>query len=504
MERVDIILKKYISEKIPKYATNIFWQMFNGINAIFSTLEYRLDITKRERNMLTAQHISSLRNIASENGFQPKLKIPANGLLKLTINPKLFSRVGYPLFLPPYSVFTDKLTKLKYYYNSNKTLRLQNNTILIPVIEGEIKSISTIKTSSNYIERVYLSEENIAQNSIIVECNGIEFSEVESFFDNENLNNNKQWLFKFSNNIQKPIIIYIKGLQLNDSIVITYKLTSGEIGNIDYQHEFETENIIDNNANNINVADDEINILNFDGFDFGSNGTDENSLRAAIGYNHGKTLLFDNISYTNFLGKYSTLLIQKITNDPIEKSINNLYLGKKQSLNISSANSQDYISQYQSIINAQGYFLKKQEKINLSKIIDEFEYALTSHVINDINTCKFAFQFIFDTNDEKTTYSEKLQELVYIEFSKFFYIKNHIINMENLFESFMVENNIKFEYIIFNQLIEAEKLTKKVETVTPYIIKHDNYLPILKGDFVICDSTFNSVKLFFDINMVTK
>ena len=503
MERISIILKRYISERIPKYATNIFWQMFNGIEAMFLNLEYRLDITKRERNMLTAQHLSSLRHMSAENGFEPKLKIPANGLLKLIISPKLFAKTSYPLFLPPYSIFVDKLTKLNYYYNSNKTFRLINGLNLIPVIEGEIKTIQNTISTSDLIQRIFLPEENIAQNSIIAEVNGIPFIEVQSFYDNDNLNDNKQFLVKFSNDIQKPIVLYFKGLNYQDIVLITYKLTSGEIGNIEGIHQFETQNILDGIGSNINT-NDEILIENFNGFEFGSNGTDENALRAAIGYNHGKTLLFDNISYTNFLGKYSTLLIQKITNDSIEKTINNLYIGRKQSLNLQSNNPNDYINQYKEIINTQAYQLKSTEKLNLSKIIEEFEYALTSHVLYDLKTCKFAFQILMDNNDTLIKYNNLIQELLYIEFSKFLYIKNHIINIENLFETFMVTNNIKFEYIIFNQNTETEKIKNKIETHTEYIIKHADYLPILKGDFNICDSNFNILKLFFDINMVSK
>jgi len=504
MERIDAILKRYISERIPKHVTNIFWQMFNGINAMFTHLEYRLDIVKRERNMLTAQHLSSLRHMSAENGFEPTLKIPASGLLELVINPKLFSRTGYPLFLPPYSIFTDKLSKLNYYYNSNKTFRLVNGLNIIPVVEGEIKNIKTTIQTNNLIERIYLPEENIAQNSISIEVNGIQFLEVKSFFDMEGENNNQQFLVKFSNDIQKPIIIYLKGLKIQDIINITYKLTSGEIGNIEETHDFETQNIIDNIGNNINPSDNEIQIINLTGFDFGSNGTDENALRAAIGYNHGKILLFDNISYRNFIGKYSTILIQDIKNDSIEKTINHLYLGKKQSLNIKSNNPNDYINQYKKIIDFQTYQLKSSEKTNLSKIIEEFEYALTSHIIYDLKTCKFAFQILMDSNEELTKHKLNIQEILYTEFSKFLYIKNHIVNVENIFETYMVKNNIKFEYTIFNQIVEKEKIEKKIETSTPYIIKHIEYLPILKGDFAICDSTFNTINLFFDINMVSK
>lgn len=43
---------------------------------------------------------------------------------------------------------------------------------------------------------------------------------------------------------------------------------------------------------------------------------------------------------------------------------------------------------------------------------------------------------------------------------------------------------IILEYTIFNENIEKSKLTK-CDITTPYIIKHENYLPILKGEILI-------------------
>lgn len=501
MDRISVILKKYISERIPKKATNIFWQLFNGVEAMFVNLEYRLDIVKRERNMLTAQSMSSLRHLAAENGFEPTLKIPARGILNIKIDSRLFNRVGYPLFIPPYSIFQDKTTKLNYYYNSDKSFRLSNNTCNILVIEGEIKQ-KTYISLGKLIERIYLSEDNISENSITIEVNGIRFVEVKSFFDNEGLNDDKQFIVKFSNNMQIPIVLYVKGLELNDTVNVIYRTCSGELGNIIGNHEFETQNIINNLGSIIDVADDEIIINNIAGFDFGSNGTDENSLRAAIGYNHGKNLLFDNTSYTNFLYKYSTLLIQKIINSPTEKTINFLYLSKKQSINIDNVNKTDYILQYKNIINNNSYLLNKSEKLNLSKILDEFEYALSSHVIYDAKICNFAFQVTMEKQSDILNHKDNLNALLYSEFAKFMYIKNHYINIETLFENFMLENNIKFTYMIFNQLNEEKKLKEKKNIFTEYIIKHDDFLPILNGNFTICDSNFNPIQLFFDTNII--
>ena len=76
-------------------------------------------------------------------------------------------------------------------------------------------------------------------------------------------------------------------------------MTSGEYGNIESKFNFETQSIINSQGNLIDIADDEITIYNNSGFNFGSNGTDVNALRAAIGFNHGVNLLFDKIDVQN-------------------------------------------------------------------------------------------------------------------------------------------------------------------------------------------------------------
>ncbi len=497
------ILSKYISAKIPKYATNIFHQMFNGIEAMFTTLEYRLNVSKRERNMLTAQSLSSLRSLASENGFEPTLKIPAKGLLSLTITPKLFNRSGYPLFLKPYSVFTDSITKIQYIYIANKTLKLTNGTNFVPVVEGEIKTENFTAETGKEIERIYISEENLANNSIVIQSGGVEFLEVKSFVNHVGENDNKQFIIKFSNNPQTPIVIYVKGLELNDIAVLTYRLTFGENGNLTTKTNFETDDIVDGYNVEVVPDDDEITITNVSGFDFGSNGTDENALRAAIGFNHGSELLFDNISYKNFVNKYSTLLLQNVKSVEDSKTIKNIYISKKRIV-INNENIANVISQYQDITHNLLYLFSTEEKTNISNILKEKEFALTSHNMLDAEINKYAFQITLESQELVEKYSQEIKKILYLEFSKFLYTKKHQINIELLFDKFMLDNDIKFEYTIFDKNNELEKINKNLFIKTNYIIKHIDTLPILKGDFEISDANGDKFQLFFDINVVSK
>lgn len=476
--------------------------LFNGIDAVFAQIEIIIKIFKKERNILTANSIVSLRNLAAYNGFEPELKIPAKGLISITISPKLFNTVGYPLYLPPYAILTNTENGINYYHDSNKVLKLDNNVILVPIVEGQIQSKNEI-ASGKYIERFYLDSDAIAKDSLLISV-GIEyFTEVKSFFDNENLFDNKQFVIKYSNKPDAPIVLYIKGLNINDSVNITYRLTSGELGNIDYKANFTTEAIINGQGTAIEISDNDATIISVSGFNFGSNGTDENSLRSAIGFNHGTNLLFDSVSYGKFLNKFSTVLLQSIKLSEFHKSINNIYISKRQYINVEIFTQIE--TQYKNIVDFKKYLLSKEDINNLDEIISENEFALSSHNIYDALINKFAFQILFDNEIDSQKYAFDIRNLIYIEFSKFLYNNNHSINIEILLNDFMLSKNIKFEYTVFNENIENTKLLTKAFNTTPYIINNsEGFLPLLNGSFNICDNNFNPVKLFFDINIVSK
>jgi hypothetical protein len=196
-------------------------------------------------------------------------------------------------------------------------------------------------------------------------------------------------------------------------------------------------------------------------------------------------------------------LIQSINVSENEKSINNIYLSKKQSLNYRLENPQNLVDQYKDIIEYKSYILTKEDKSILSEILDEHEYALSSHNLFDAKTNKFALQIVFETLKDKETYSDDISELLYREFATFLHKSQYIINIELLMLDFMKKHNIKLEYTIFNEADELDKINNEnYEIETSYIIKNDNYLPILKGNFDIVDSDAQKVQLFSDINIV--
>ena len=60
LENVRKVFRQFLSDEIPQKVTNVFYQMWTGIEAVFEHLETKIDIMRRERNILTATKKSSL------------------------------------------------------------------------------------------------------------------------------------------------------------------------------------------------------------------------------------------------------------------------------------------------------------------------------------------------------------------------------------------------------------------------------------------------------------
>lgn len=487
-------LKEFISKFIPQKQTNVLWQLFNNTKSALEYLDTKLNILKRERNIMTATSNIALRNLAAQNGIEPVMKVSAKGILVIKANQKLFNKNGYPLYITPYTKFRNKLNKVEYYYNGDSTLKLTNDLLLVPVAEGILEKQEYVATGDNDIEKIYLKSDAIVEKSIIISSGNKKFTEVKSFYNKVNDFDNRQFIVKYSISVEYPIVIYIKGLTKGEIINISYRLCNGEYGNLDYSTEFEIDKIITSGGDIVDLSDDDLLIRNYKGFNFGSNGTTTNALRAAIGYNHGNEVLFDNESYRNFLSKFSNILIQDIYVNDDKKSINHIYVSKI--LNLEDVPEYLLKYEYDRIIDTKTYQFNKEELDDLENIIKEQEYALSSHTLDTARVEKYAIQLIFDNIYEQNKYSTILERLIYSEFSKFLSIKHHKINFESIFQYFMTENNVSFEYTLFK---ESDKGKSKDKFVI-----HKDKLPILKGDFKILDNKNNNYQLFESVNITTR
>ncbi len=497
------IFQRFIPDNIPKQQTNVFWSLFNGVDAVFAQFEVLLKFFRKERNILTANQISSLRSLAAYNGFEPELLIAATGIASMVATPKLFSRVGFPLYLPPYAEFTEQNSGLTYYFDSNKVLRIDNSAALIVLTEGSVVSTTQVSTGQK-VERFYLPAANITDGSVTIAVDSVPYRLVKSFADNANVNDGKLFLIKYSNRADMPVIVYVMGTALNDVVTIGYRTCAGEGGNLVPGAIFTTNDLLTTQGLEVNASSDELQISVVSGFVFGSNGTDENSLRSAIGFNHGVTLLFDTVSYTAFINKYSTILLQKVVPNPNQRQISNIYVSVK--TYIDPTTTVPVSEQYQEIIGLKSFLMPADQKALLDGYLSDNEFALSSHNLFDPDMNHFAFQFIFDTEDQRLTNMSNLKEAVYGEFAKFLWDRSYQSNFELVLSDFMKANSTNFTWSVFSQSDEATKLAIKTDGPdTPYIITGANgVLPILRGDFPVSDQNYNPVQLFFDLNIISK
>lgn len=496
--KISNFFKSYIYKLIPQSQTNIFYILFNGIEEAFNYLDYKINQFKKENNLLTAQEPHSLRHLAALNGFEPKLKTPAKGFIEIQIDSKLFNRVGFPIYIPAYAVFKNTVNNLEYVYESDKMLRVDSNKVIIPITEGVMKNNEFVSQalSTNDIVKFYISSKNIAENSFTVMVNNHNYMRVKSFIDNDGVNNNRQFMIKYSNDVKQPFILYVRGTEENDVVRVAYRETTGENGNLSYKSIFETDEFLDNKSEQISFSEEEILITNISGFNYGSDGSDINSLKSAIGFNHGVNLLFDKVSYENFINKYSTLLLQKINLSEEYKAIKYIYLSKR--VYLENTKSSDIINNYRNIIMFRKYLLSNEELKEFDNLLEESEYALSSHTLKNSDVIKYALQItIFGINSqvEVSNHKTNISKLIYGEFAKFLYDKYHIVNIELLLNDYMLKHNIKLDYMIFDS-------EKNIDITTN--IHHKDKLPILKGDFIITDSDNKNVQLFDDINFVIK
>ena len=468
---------------------------------MFQNLEYRIKINERESSILTAQHLSSLRNLAAQNGFEPALKQAASGMLLIHCHQKLFNRVGYPLYIKPNTIFVNKVTKLNYVYTHNKTIKITGSDTFIPVTEGVItEKMFQIESDikPNIHKRLYLEIENIAEGSILVEVNGIKFQQVKSFYDNIDRYDNKQYILKFGADAQKPIVLYLKGVEPNEIVVVTYMECVGSYGNLKKRAKFETDSLLDSLGGVISYSDEEVEITSISGFQLGSDGTDENALRAAIGYNHGFQTIFDAVSYRNFLSKYNTICIQAIAIPRKTKQINHIYLWNKPQLNYDNI-----VISYLQAIHNKTYLLDSSSLQSFDKLLEDNEYCLSSHVLHQPLTKKYAVQIMFEKKNEMYAYKDEIEKMLYSEFAKFLQYRFHQINLNTLFDTYKKNNNINFECLL---LTEADSNTGGNNLVLDNVVSHqilfDNTLyledietiqklPILDNTFEIISKNLN-------------
>lgn len=494
-------LRKLIGKLVPDKQTNIFRILINGFDAGLDNLSNLLETFKRDRNILETNNVKALRSLVAENGFEPSLLMPATGRVNLTIDSGFFNEFGNEIYLPPYSQFRCDENGLIYFYDSNVPLKL-NLINTIPLTEGiAIKRNINLDlfynaddTLNTEIIKLYIEHGNISEGSIKLVINGHEYREVKSLI---NRFTDKVFIVKYSNSVDNPIVVYIANgnndIEINADVELSYKLSNGINGIVSPQAKFETDGLIDLSGKKLSFDGGSIDISVVSGFEFAGNGTSIDTMKSQVGYNHNIGIIFDTNSYKEFIWKFSNILLSKTVLHDDNKSINDIYISKKLFLR----NSDEYIA----YIKSDKHKFTTAELKSFSEIIKLNEYCLSTHNLFNTKNIKYAFQIEFN-NKEDFIHQKPLADLIYDNFMTFLRNKNHQFNVDLVMNKYMDDNNLRFEYYLFNSEIEKKKIDNKVNYKTPYIIGNDGNLPILYGNFYIANVDYKQEQLFFDINFV--
>jgi len=128
---------------------------------------------------------------------------------------------------------------------------------------------------------------------------------------------------------------------------------------------------------------------------------------------------------------------------------------------------------------------------------------LSNHNLSNVSTTKYAFQLEFE-NQSDFQKANKLREIIFNEFIIFLNEKNHIFDVDYMMQKYMRDNDITFNYFVFNSDTEQHKLSENVNYKTNHTIANIDKLPILFGNFNIANSNYDPEQLFFDINFIFK
>lgn len=486
-------LRLLLGSLVPDKKTNILSIMINGIDAGFSNLENMLTLHSRDNNILLTENVKALRTLTSGNGYEPNLFMPAKGNVTIDFRPSFFNKHGSNIYIAPYAKFRNQSNGLEYYFDSGNPLKLNFNNINVGLTEGRLRKVqleSTESTSNNdELHKVYLTENNIVDGSIKVVVNGRTFKEVKSLIGNTG---SDVFIMKFSTRINNPIVLYINNTEINDIIDIRYRICNGIDGIIANEESvFECSDFINGDGKKIDF-DDTILIKYQNGFKFAGIGTSVDTMKSQIGYNHNNGIIFDTNSYREFISKFSNVLLNDIKLHVDNKSINDIFISKKLFLHNDDS--------YRDAVRTDKYKFSKIEIKNFSEIINDNEYCLSSHNLFNADTTKYAFQLKLKYED--LHHQEPLKALVFAHFRTFMNNKNHTVNIDKLFNDYMIANKIIFTYVMFNEKVEKTKLVNKSNQVTDYIITNNSSLPILYGNFDIANINYEPHRLMFDMNFV--
>lgn len=489
MTNMSSQLEQYLSEYFGKNKTyysrkNIFGQIINFIKDLSAVIFYYISKATTENNIVTATKDTSLRHFAELSGHNIVRYISATGGVLFHFNPDAASEVGNVIIIRKFAELkcsSNGLTYLVDISDEHKRVALSQLDIILPVIEGTIKS-QTFYSDGTQLQTIHLDElDNIENSRVMVYVNGIKWTRFYSITEMAMSDNGYVLKTGFINSLD---IIFGNGINgvvpsRGSEITIEYIVSQGEDGNIALGDSAEFTPISGfYDAESNEIAMNEICTCTKDnGFINGSYGDSSEILREMIGYNDRTMVLADSKNYEAFLSRYSTISRVHIWSPKDNLNVKNFVIFPN--LMNKLASNKDYLT-----MNLEDFFLSQTEKENIINCIKESGKSYQNHELRFIDPIIRRYIVL--------VYIDKGQEIINEIKTK---TEEAVINIfvENTFKKFSQKTTLD---IVKADIVKAlREQLPTADSITVHILSSENEEAKIRGwyyPYIIDTEFFNS------------
>ena len=404
----------------------------------------------------TAQKTTSIRGLAELSGHSATRPISARGTVKLT---KIDSfSVGSFLYVSPSATLKCSTNNLIYKVDIDTERRysLNNNTIELPLIQGELRNQTFVVDAISENTQLYtirLDDTEFIENySVKVIVNNETWSKADSLLDMAS--GDKEYLLRNGWGSQLDIIFgdETHGVELShgDRVEVHYLITQGELGIISQSDEF---TILAGFTDLNNDELTEFTIKRANGFLLASNGENTEVTRNLIGYSSRALTFASPQNLKAYLSRLSILSHIDVWSDKNNDLISYVLALPK----LYFLNSRDYLA-----ISEDKLKLSEEQKTDIKSLINNSRRQFPSSEIVMVDPLLKRYSIIVyiegDIDDTET-------------------IKNLIKDTisEHFLRATYKSSDFKFENKIINSKIESEiQAIDDVKSVQLSIFSEDN------------------------------
>lgn len=398
--------------------STVFGQLITVIAAIAQNIFLYIEDALVEQNKYTAQRKKSIYGLAAQSGYQPSYGKAAGVWVKFI--PKSNNNRLTDVIVPNHSMMICSANGL--YYN----LVLERDAVVLKpnggladkyfyAVQGKFETQRFVSTGGRmYVQNIkfigYIDTDHLE-----VRVNGELWKKEASLYDMAP--NAKSYFLRYNPVDGLDIIFgtstYGRPLHKGDTIIVSYLLHDGAVGNVDVQEssyfvfasKLTDTSSMELDANTIY----DIKFASEDAVSAGSNSESLLQVKNMIGFNSRSMTLVDSNSYKAFLNRYSFVGYNRTWSEPGSMVINSMVM---RNYRINMDKGSDYFNLTPEDFNLTN-LQKSQIKNSLS--VSGMQIAGTVYNLLDIELCKYALYVyvkLIDDESDHTIVSNKIRNAV--------------------------------------------------------------------------------------------